>query len=194
MVRTRVTGLLLASALTGAGVTSCSDETDPRTAPTSTATSTAPTTPPPTSDSTPDPKEPVEPKLPAAAKAPTRAGAEAFVRYYIKLLNYASQTGGTQGLTGTADECIGCRKYEHLFSRTYENGGSFVGNLWRPFGFTVARGPDGFFVLTQVKAEAGKFTPNAGARPRPLEADTYSLRFTLTRSGGSWFVTTFEGR
>ena len=45
--------------------------------------------------SDPTPSGPQEPPLPAAAKSPGKAGAKAFVAYYIKLLNYASWTGDT---------------------------------------------------------------------------------------------------
>jgi len=193
MVRTTFTRLALAAALT-CSLVACSAEAGPRTAPSPSSSPTPSPTTPPTSEPTSDPNQPAEPKLPAAAKAPTRAGAEAFVRYYIKLLNYASHTGDTEPLAAAANDCKGCRKYEALFSRTYARGGSFTGNLWSPYGFTVVPGDGEYVVLTLVKASVGKYRPRAGAEVQPLKADRYSLRFTLVRDRSAWLIAAFEGR
>lgn len=49
------------------------------------------------------------PDLPAAGQEGTLEGAEAFVRHYIDLLNYASGTGDTKALAEVSDrECGGC--------------------------------------------------------------------------------------
>ena len=66
------------------------------------------TTPPPTTSASPSPT-PREPSLPAAAKKPTRAGAEAFYRYFWDVYNYSFASLRTQTLrrvsTSTCDFC-----------------------------------------------------------------------------------------
>lgn len=192
MVRTRVTGLLLASALTGAVVTSCSDETDPRGAPTSTTTSTTPTTPPPTSDSTPDPKEPGEPTLPAAAKAPTRAGAEAFVRYYIKVVNYAGVTGDVHALKNSASTCRSCKSLAGAFRKTYAAGGHYRTDGWRIESQFTAPDPTGDWVsLLEVRQSKTTWVKAANAEPKRFPAKKLKLRFEVKRVGGVWRIAEF---
>jgi len=197
MVRTTVKRLSVAVAV-ACVLVSCSADAGPRTAPSpTTSPSPSPTTPStsePTREPTNKPTGPSEPELPAAAKAPGTEGAGAFVRYYIKLLNYASQTGDIKPMRSAASECNGCRKYEELFSKTYSRGGSFTGNLWSPFAVSVV--PEGrkYVVLTLVKAARGKYSPHAGAKMRPLRPDRYSLRFAVERDGGAWLVSSLEGQ
>ena len=197
IVPTTFTRLSLAAAI-ACSVVACNAEADPRTTPSPTVSSSpSPTTSPTTSSTsepTPKPKDPVEPALPAAAKAPGTEGAGAFGRYYIRLLNYASQTGDIEGLRSAANHCDGCRMYEQLFSETYSRGGSFTGNLWSPYAVTVTSADREYVVLALVKAARGRYKPHADAQARPLKADRYSLRFAVERTGGAWSITSFEGR
>jgi hypothetical protein len=193
MLRTRVTGVAMASAL-AFGLVACSAEADPQTTPSATTPTTPSPTSPSASETTAEPQGPAEPTLPPAAKASGTAGAGAFVRYYIRLLNFASRTGDVRRLRTAADNCDGCRKYEKLFASTYSRGGSFTGNLWTPYGITVVRERHQYVVLTVVKAGAGKYRPRVGAKAQTLKPDRYSLRFTLKRVRGTWSITSFEGR
>ena len=193
MVRPTLARLALAVAI-ACSLVACNAEADPRTTPSPTAPSSPTPTTSPTTEPTHQPIGPTEPELPAAAKAPGTEGAGAFVRYYIKLLNYASQTGDIRRLRSAANECNGCRRYEELFSKTYSRGGSFTGNLWSPYAVTVVSEGREYVVLTLVKAAGGRYRPHAGAPVRPLRPDRYSLRFALERDRGGWSITSFEGR
>jgi len=192
VVPARVAPVVLAGALTVGLVVSCSAEAGPRAAPTPSVTSPATTSTEPTPDASPKP-DPVEPRLPAAAKANTRAGAEAFVRYYIDLLNYAANTGDTRALRAAAARCPGCSDYAALYEKTYEAGGYFRDPGWRPFSVLSRLEGDAWTVLVQVKAPAVTYVKKAGAKPRRGERDVYALRFEVTRQHDAWSVTSFTG-
>ncbi len=71
------------------------------------------------------------PALPELAEDDSPAGAEAFARHYIEVLNYTALTGDTALLEElSADDCSGCIKYIELYKSTYENGGYFTGGEW----------------------------------------------------------------
>src|SRR3954454_20320241 len=50
------------------------------------------------------------PVMPSAAKEESKAGVDAFLRYYVATLNYAGATGETQPLNKLAlQTCVKCR-------------------------------------------------------------------------------------
>ncbi|MGH3497839.1 MAG: DUF6318 family protein [Nocardioidaceae bacterium] len=159
--------------------------TDPTTTATPTTGPTSPTSPPTTTG-------PTEPVLPAAARKPGRSGAEAFVRYYIRLLNYAAATGDTSRFREVTRGCSGCDSYANLFGQTYAAGGSFRGVHWTTTTTFAAPEAHIIAVLTQVKASRMVYTPRQGAKPRRNPADHYSLKFRLDRRTRSWDVVSFE--
>lgn len=106
--------------------------------PSTSALSTSATTPSPTSSSTPSATAttssgassgtatayvPVKPEFPAAAKKQTARSAEAFVRYFFDLANYAyaQPEAGLIGSLGTLD-CKPCRYYEKEASDLVRDG------------------------------------------------------------------------
>jgi Family of unknown function (DUF6318) len=157
----------------------------------STQTSTPPSvTGPSSSDPTRSGRE--EPPLPAAAKAPGKAGARAFVAYYIRLLNYASWTGDTTALRARGRGCGGCVDYARLFEKTYQNGGWFKGGAWAPVPRTwfIASSGNRFFLAVHVNAAKGLQRPRRGADVTRFLADRYRLNFLLAPHGESWRMKT----
>src|SRR5215204_1221407 len=108
----RFGGILLVTLLL---VGSCSDPEpkEPKSSPTSPApTATAPT-------------------MPTQAEENTPEGAAAFVKHYIDVFNYASNTGDVEELSRlSSPECEGCQSYIKLYRDTYEAGGYFEGGEW----------------------------------------------------------------
>lgn len=195
MVRSRLIGVPFALALTAGATVACSAEADPEAAPTSSVTTSVPPTTPttdPTDDPTDDPEGPVEPALPAAARAPTRAGAEAFVRYYIDLLNYAGATGDTDAFEAAAKGCDSCANLAQNFRDTYENGGYYKTRGWRVETlFASVAGNLSSTAVAQVKETRITWRESEDARIRHLPADRVSLRFSMSRSDGSWQIRRF---
>ncbi|HNQ06367.1 MAG TPA: DUF6318 family protein [Tetrasphaera sp.] len=107
----------------------------------STSNTTATTPPSPTSSSTPSTETttlsatttgyvPVKPDFPAAAKKQTLKSAEAFVKYYYELVNYAyaKPEAGLLGPLGT-DDCKSCKSYESLAADLVEKDQHYDGPM-----------------------------------------------------------------
>jgi hypothetical protein len=70
----------------------------------------------------------LEPALPTRAQSETPAGAEAFVRYFIEVLNYAQKTGDTARLRQVStSRCAACEGYVEAIERAYSTGGRVKG-------------------------------------------------------------------
>jgi hypothetical protein len=68
------------------------------------------------------------PALPEAAKANTKAGAIAFVRHYVDLINYAQATGDITTLAAVEDPgCKSCANGRDVLSSIYKAGGVIKG-------------------------------------------------------------------
>ncbi|RYZ14550.1 MAG: hypothetical protein EOO70_07575 [Myxococcaceae bacterium] len=84
------------------------------------------------SSPTPTPTTPAAPELPDAATKPGAKGAEAFVRHYVRLINFAQRTGDTSALeSASALQCESCSKGVKYVRDIYEAGGSISGGEMR---------------------------------------------------------------
>lgn len=84
-----------------------------------------------TSSPSPSPTGPVAPELPAAAKANTEAGAEAFVRYWFEAVTYAMQTGDTGPLEAASTPgCVACNDLQRRIKKIYGEGNRLDGTGW----------------------------------------------------------------
>jgi hypothetical protein len=100
----------------------CSGEPEPKFAPSESSSLTGNESAAPTGE--------VEPTLPASAQENNGAGAEAFVRYFIELLNYAQKTGDTARLQRVSTpRCAACEGYADEINRTYAAGGHVDGGV-----------------------------------------------------------------
>ena len=191
MVRTRVAGIMLASALS-CGLVACSAEADPQaTLPATTPTTPSPTTPS-ASEPTTEPKDPAEPELPAAAREPGASGARAFVRHYIQLLNYAGATGDVASFLAAASGCQSCRELASNFKTTYRKGGYYRTDGWRVEALVVmAEGSKNYVALAQIKETPIVWRETAQSPIRRLDAGRLHLRFVLSWSQGAWLVREF---
>ena len=140
------------------------------------------------------PSGPREPRLPAAAKAPDKAGAKAFVAYYIRLLNYASWTGDTRALQRHAPACSGCKSYADLYDTTYRHGGWFKHGEWIPIArsWLILSKQPGYLIDVKVNAAAGLQKLRRGGRVTRFLADTYQLDFHIDQTANAWIVTRLE--
>ncbi|WP_395696242.1 DUF6318 family protein [Nocardioides sp.] len=180
-----MTGTRVVIAVVGAlvlGVTACSgSDPEPRVAPPS-STSTSPTTSP----------SPSAPTMPAAARGTDAASAEAFVRFYWEMVNYAQATGDVAGLRLLGDKCIGCDAAIKFIQSSYEGGGRIIGGVGRPAKFQTV------FVTEQGKRWASteyrvKTTSQRVDRPGEHHDQTYpggltDVRMYLEPTNGAWLV------
>ena len=113
-MRRYVAMLLLVSVLTG-----CGGDPPPAAPP-------APASP---TSTTPTPV--AAPTMPEEATKNTRAGAVAFVKYYVQLINHAQATGDTHGVElVSADACRSCRAFIKNVHALYRDGGTIRGGAW----------------------------------------------------------------
>ena len=74
---------------------------------------------------------PAPPALPEAAKANTKAGAIAFVKYYVGLINHLQRTGDESALRqASAAACKSCAAVVAAANRIYDSGGHVEGGQW----------------------------------------------------------------
>jgi hypothetical protein len=100
----------------------------------------------PSVSTTPSPTAPV---MPAAASENTKAGAIAFVRYYIELINHAQATGDVAALESVESAgCESCAKVRTSIAKIYASGGSITGGSWHPHLRTALQNDDGSWLVS----------------------------------------------
>ena len=69
--------------------------------------------------------------MPAAAAEKSDAGAEAFVRWWVDLINYGAATGDARTLKSLMDDsCTGCGGIVRAITEPYVKGGHIEGGEW----------------------------------------------------------------
>jgi hypothetical protein len=94
----------------------------------------------PTVSTSPSPTAPV---MPAAAAENTKAGAIAFVRYYIELINHAQATGDVGPLEAAeSSDCRSCQRASKAVTDIYLSGGHIEGGRWEGTVRSASPRPD----------------------------------------------------
>ncbi|WP_166133880.1 DUF6318 family protein [Nocardioides ochotonae] len=110
---------MVAAAVLVAGAAACSEDPDPQVAPPDPPTPTVTTTP---------ASGPVAPTLPPEAEGDDAAAAEAFVRFYWEMADYAQATGDVSGLKALgAEGCRPCAAGVAFVEEVYDGRGSIRG-------------------------------------------------------------------
>jgi hypothetical protein len=130
-----------------------------------------------------------QPAPPVTSEQPGKAGAAAFVRYYIELLNYAAQTGDVQGLRDFAPDCRGCGLFADLYEEPYARGGYFEGYKWRVINLIAAPYGRDHDVLVGIRQAAGTYLDRTGAELEHHKPRKYEFRFTARYVGDTWRIT-----
>lgn len=175
MVRTFAVGVVLLAV----GVLSgCGGTTDAGPPPAPATTPSASATPPP-------------PAMPDAARQHTKAGAVAFVRHYVDLINHAQATGETQALKAVEDpQCLSCRSVRSHLRALYARGGSITSGAWQVASAPhVSPNPDiqGFTVEALIRTSAQIINDGSGHVKR-VRGGSNILTFLVKRFGRSWRV------
>ena len=131
------------------------------------------------------------PTLPPAARKDTLKGAEAFIRHYIELRNYASNTGDTKEFRAASDSCSGCDKYAQLYEKTYAKGGFIRSAGWRTVAAQAFDQRTSVAVLVTAAAPRMSFKRTAEDTKEIGRGGRYKLRFELKQHHGRWVVTEF---
>ena len=153
----------------------CSSPDSPKAKPTATAT----------------PSQSQAPKMPALARENSEAGAEAFVRHFIEVLNDSQWDGETQAVLDlSAPTCTNCHNMAEAIQDIKNAGGSFEGGLLVAHALTTTFGKDKTIVSIESEFTEGSVTLERSAKPKHLPASRKELHFDLTYSAqeNSWVV------
>ncbi len=140
----------------------------------------------------PEPKEPTTtpkpaptstatlPAMPDQAKEDGANGAAAFAAHWIRVSNFAAETGDVEELKRlSSPDCEGCERYIELYRSTYAAGGYFRGGEWVPGDARVAKTDLGFIVKTKVTWEESRFRTSSDEQEDVGEAGGDELTFDI---------------
>ncbi len=138
-----------------------------------------------------DPKEPkpttaptataTVPTMPPEAKEDSKAGAIAFVKHYIDVFNYASNTGDVEELQKLSDpKCEGCTKYIDLYKKTYAAGGYFKDSGWKVQSYEIDNHSAHWGLQVTVNAPQSKYRGSTDAESSTEAGGVYQLFFHIT--------------
>ena len=182
--------------LTLTGCTGATDPADPTPPPTPRATTSTPSpTPTPTPSS--GPATPTPPVMPPAAKAHTKAGAKAFVRYFWQVVDFAGTTLDSRPLVRlTADGCLGCTGAVDFVDDMRRGGATFHGAHTQVSNIHMAELSLGGHQRAELPFDTT--TPDQSAdypgtaRDEHYPANTSSTRFYLKPVTDGWRVVLWE--
>jgi len=128
------------------------------------------------------------PALPDAAKANTKAGAIAFVRHYIDLVNYAQATGDVDALSTVEDpNCKSCTKGREYLSRIYGSGGHIVGGTWSVRHVSAKKSGENWAVTARGDFASSDTFASRGADPQHANGGPAPTNFIVWHSA-EWKV------
>lgn len=135
---------------------------------------------------------PTAPAMPEIAQDESAAGAEAFVRHYIDVLNYAAVTGETEELKQLAhDDCEGCRAYEKTFDEIYAADGFIRGAEWEITAVEQEQLETHVDVFVNIDIAEGTFKTTGDDSEERSGTDADLLRFSVQRADDSWNIIKF---
>jgi hypothetical protein len=167
----------------------CSDDPEPDFAP---PESTSPAPADPTSSTTSAP-----PDLPADAQKNSARGAEAFVKFFWRMVNYAQTSGETESLSALANpRCKACSAGVQYLDDVFARGGVITGGATRvsdvrsrPFQIGSSSGYAVTAVVRNTK-QSVDFPGDSSDESYP--ADTISTRFFVEWTPEGWSVAVWE--
>ncbi len=136
-------------------------------------------------------ERPAEPVLPVQAQGTSVRSAEAFVEYYIDLLNYAMVTGDTKAFRAASENCAGCEQYADLFDQVANKGGSAKTRGWTVDEIATSPRGEMMYVVFNARAARVLSKPSASASLALIPPATYALRLVLSRRHNGWKATQF---
>jgi len=140
----------------------------------------------------PTPTQPsvAKPQLPAAATTPDAAGAEAFIRYWYELVNYAYASGDSDALLAVSHvDCVGCVGLKENIDTATKVGAVWKGVSFTPEQFDVAEpDADGISLATAllVSSENPAVVEADGTVSEVTGTRVQSIRFWAQWTGDHW--------
>ncbi|MBT2587708.1 hypothetical protein J7I86_18015 [Arthrobacter sp. ISL-95] len=129
--------------------------------------------------------------MPELAKENSKAGLEAFIRYWYELGNYADETGDVSGLSSlSTPECKACTQFRNAAADSSKNGRWIVGGKVRTPRIDVAwnDGDTGQQAKVQVIQEAITYFNADGTEGRPADPATNDAFVVVANFESTWKV------
>jgi hypothetical protein len=144
--------------------------------------------------SEPTPRGPVEPTLPAEAEENDQAGAEAYVRFYWDVVNFATKTGDV-GLLEQLDQpsCDGCARGVEGIERVYGGGGRITGGNYKVTSLEPTRSPSGHWTVVAHTRIGTQRTVGAGDLNGRFPGGRAKWLLGVAWIHDAWSITTLEG-
>jgi hypothetical protein len=178
--------------LSGCGGSNKTDASRSSTANTSPASTAAPTSSAPTTSVA---SRTTDPNIPAAARAHSTAGAEAFVRYFIERWNVA-WTGPRPGILSPLCQSSSnaCTALERSAARLTNAGHHYDGNpvTIKFIGVLDAKNPKGYEVLANLVQERRNEIDGAGKIYVTDQRKDFRVQFVLMDTGQGWFISSLK--
>ena len=135
---------------------------------------------------------PTPPARPEAATGASLAAGEAFIGYYIDLMNYSSTTGDPERLLAESDKgCVGCQGIADYVRKINARNGGLQGDYKNTLLDVkeIYRG-EGGRVGGSASIKSGTYQERAtpGASPVPQTGRTGTMEFTLSPAEGAWVM------
>ncbi|WP_238159958.1 DUF6318 family protein [Kribbella pratensis] len=139
---------------------------------------------------------PAAPERPVAAYGLSLAAADQFVRHYVDLMNYASQTGDSGPLLAASDAgCVGCKQYADIAVRTNASNGGLSGDYRERVSDVseLVRRSNGR-LRGSAAVTVGRYTTkdSPAAAPVVSKAARYTEQVVLSPSKGNWVMFEIE--
>ncbi|MGY2704174.1 DUF6318 family protein [Nocardioides sp. HB32] len=167
------------------GVSACSGgDPEPRVAP--------PSTSPPTSPSTTPASDTVPPTMPPEARGTDAASAEAFVKFYWEMVNYAQATGDVGGLKELATKCNGCDAAVEFVQESYDGGGRIIGGTGHLSSFKTVfvamHGSSWAAVECRIRSSSQTVDKPGTSADKSYPGGLTDVRLYLEPTDGAWLV------
>jgi hypothetical protein len=144
----------------------------------------------PSVSTTPSPTAPV---MPAAASENTKAGAIAFVRYYIELINHAQATGDVAALAAVEEPgCKSCTQGREYIQGIYSAGGHIENGQLRVRVLSVLRNAAINGWTVDARLSFGPQTvikPSATPTAQQLQGGSVPITVLISKQTDRWSVT-----
>jgi len=177
-----VVAVVVAAVVLVLGLAACSGDPEPRVAPPS-----------PTAPSTTRASVQTPPEMPAAAKGTDAAAAEAFVKFYWEMVNYAQLTGDLGALRGiSSKKCVACQAGIDYLAGVFAKDGVISGGTSRvskPETVFMEDGDhlDAVVELDLISSRQRIDYPD-GITDEVYKGGSSAMRVRLEPNGASWIM------
>ena len=131
------------------------------------------------------------PTMPAQAQGGDRNGAKAFVSFWVETLNFATDSGDTEGLKAlSTKECEACTGFAQTLDEIYGKGGRVDSGGWTvSAAVPIADQPENetaFQLRLELKPQ--KVYESKDAKPKKYPGGEQGARIILIREDDHWLV------